>query len=416
VRLTANQSQNSGVPLFKLNVAVCGRFHFHNYVRYLDQAGLLNRFYYSHKRSTDAANLEIRSDRAINLWAKEYLVHLHGKLTKGRLLAELSPFYTDLWQLGALRRWDRCDILHLMQHGTGLSLIRRAKSEGATVIAEPVNQHPLVMNAILNEETERLGLKRTAQLYRAQERQIEESLASDFLLAPSRIVRDSFVDRGYRARRTAVLPYGVDLNRFHPGVEQDKLDKTFRVICVGAISPRKGQVYLLETWKKLNLPSAELLLIGSISHEMTSIVHRYDGLFRHIPFVPNHELFEYYSRSSVFVLPSLEDGCSVACAEAMACGLPVITTSNNGASDIIDHGKDGFVVAARSPEAIAEHIEAIYRDRELRHAMSMAALAKARNELGWDRYAKRLCDFYRSVLEHKRQAPSPGEDRTAKAS
>jgi glycosyltransferase involved in cell wall biosynthesis len=100
----------------------------------------------------------------------------------------------------------------------------------------------------------------------------------------------------------------------------------------------------------------------------------------------------------------------------MACGLPVITTSNNGASDIIDHGKDGFVVAARSPEAIAEHIEAIYRDRELRHAMSMAALAKARNELGWDRYAKRLCDFYRSVLEHKRQAPSPGEDRTAKAS
>jgi glycosyltransferase involved in cell wall biosynthesis len=399
----------------KVNIAVCGRFHFHNYIRYLEQAGVLNRFYYSHKRSTGAANLGIRANHAVNLWAKEYLVHLHGRLTKGRLLPELSPFYADLWQRGVLRRWHRGDILHLMQHGTGLALIQRAKQDGAKVIAEPVNQHPIGMNATLSEEAERLGLKRISQLHIMQDRQIEESLASDFLLAPSRIVRDSFVDRGYDASRTVVLPYGVDLNRFHPAYGLGKPDKKFTVICVGAISPRKGQVYLLEAWKKLSLPNAELILIGSRSHEMTPILHRYDGLYRHIPFVPNQELFEHHGRSSVFVLPSLEDGCSVACAEAMACGLPVITTSNNGAADSVTHLKDGFIVPIRSPDAIAEHIEALYRDRELLQAMSEAALTKERKELGWDKYANRLSDLYRSVLQFGQKPRLSEEAQIARA-
>ena len=145
-------------------------------------------------------------------------------------------------------------------------------------------------------------------------------------------------------------------------------------------------------------------------------MHRYNGLFRHLPFVPNDELRHEYARSSVFVLPSLQDGCSLVLAEAMACGTPVITTVNNGAADMIAHGKDGFVVPIRSPEAIVEHVEMLYRDRELRQAMSEAALAKARNELGWDKYASRLGDFYRSVLEGGLAPGISGETQTAKAS
>jgi glycosyltransferase involved in cell wall biosynthesis len=400
----------------KVNVAVCGKFHFHNYIRYVDQAGFLNRFYYSHKRSTDAANLGVQPNCAVNLWPKEYLLRLHEILTKGHLIPEFYPYYADLWQMGALRRWDRCDLLHLMLHGTGLALIRRAKQEGATVVTEPVNQHPSGMNAILDEEAERLGLKRIRQPFRIQDRQIEESIASDFLLAPSRIVRDSFIDRGYDVSRAAVLPYGVDLNHFHPIAEQAESDKTFRVICVAQISARKGQIYLLEAWKKLGLRNAELLLVGSIAAAMRNVLRRYNGLFRHVPFVPNHEMKHEYARSSVFVLPTLEDGCSLVCTEAMACGLPVITTVNNGAADIVTHGKDGFVVPIRSPDAIAEHIEMLYRDEPLCQEMSDAALATARNELGWDRYAGRLCDFYRSVLKQSGTPKVSTEAQAAKAS
>lgn len=407
----ANSVESDPARQPKVNIAVCGRFHYHNYVRYLDQAGLLNRFYYSHKLSTDAANLEIQCDRAINLWPKEYLIRLHGRLTRGRLMLEFAPLYAGLWQMGVLRRWDLCDILHLMLHGTGPSLVRRAKDEGAKVVVEPVNQHPHGVNEILDEEAERLGLKARHALSRIQERQIEEATLSDFLLAPSRIVRDSFVKRRYEKNRTAVLPYAVDLSRFHPIADAAESDHTFRAICVAQITPRKGQVYLLEAWKKLDLPNAELLLIGSLSHEMGPALRRYDDIFRHIPFVPNQQLLQYYGRSSVFVLPSLEDGFAVVTAEAMACGLPVITTVNNGAADIVTHGKDGFVVPIRSPEAIAEHLELLYRNIELRNEMARAALTKAQTELGWDMYAGRLCELYRSIFagEALPQLPTKNE-------
>ena len=120
---------------------------------------------------------------------------------------------------------------------------------------------------------------------------------------------------------------------------------------------RKGHVYLLEAWKRLALPNSELLLIGAVSHELEAILERYRGLFQHMSGVPNARLRDYYARASVFVLPSLEDGCAIVCAEAMACGVPVITTSSNGSSEVIDHGKDGFVVPAWSSEAIAECLD-----------------------------------------------------------
>jgi glycosyltransferase involved in cell wall biosynthesis len=98
------------------------------------------------------------------------------------------------------------------------------------------------------------------------------------------------------------------------------------------------------------------------------------------------------------VLPTLEDGFAVATGEALACGLPVITTVSNGASDVITHGHNGFVVEARSPEAIASCLELLYRDRELRASMSKAAAATARTTLSWETYARKLCMFYAEIL------------------
>jgi glycosyltransferase involved in cell wall biosynthesis len=397
----------------KVNLAVCGKFHYHNYVRYLEQANLLGRFYYSHRFSTNAAALKISQEHAVNLWVKQYTLEAHDRITRGWLVHELAPWYGDLWQRGVLRLWAKSDILHLLLHGAGRSLIRRAKCEGTCVIVEAVNQHPEGMMAILSEEHERLGVKPITRLPTIHGRLLEEVAASDFLLAPSRIVRDSFVKRGYD-HCTATLAYGVDLHRFRPLSAEggSPRDNPFRVICVAQISPRKGHLYLLEAWKKLRLPNSELLLIGGVSLEMAPILRRYMGI-RHISKVPNSELREYYARSAVFVLPSLEDGCAVVCAEAMACGLPVITTVNNGASDIITNQKDGFIVPIRSPDAIAEHLELLYRNDELRQEMSAAALAKARTELSWERYAVQLCKFYYSVVEGKAHLGSSDETDTA---
>jgi glycosyltransferase involved in cell wall biosynthesis len=278
-----------------------------------------------------------------------------------------------------------------------------------------VTCHPSLFAAILQQECEILGLENYPHSYMAWEKQLEELKLCEYLLAPSRFVRDSFTEKGFEVSRVTVLPYGVDLQRFQPAEDMKKGGKAFRVICVGGISVHKGHIYLLEAWKKLGLRNAELLLVGPIAARMRNILNRYGGLFRHVPFVPNDEIRREYTRSSVFVLPSLEDGFGLVCAEAMACGVPAIVTVNAGAADIVTHGEDGFVVPIRSPDAIAEHIETLYRDRTLRQEMSDAALAKARNELGWDRYAGRLCDFYRSVLKHSGRPGLSEEAQVAKA-
>jgi glycosyltransferase involved in cell wall biosynthesis len=382
----------------KLNIAVCGKFHYHNYVRYVDQAGLLNRFYYSHRLSTNAASLGIVRDRAVNIWFKEYLICLHAELTRGWLIAQLAPLYSGLWQVAALRQWSRCELLHVMLHGTALKLVRRARRDGATILVEPVNQHPEALKAILCEEAERWGVRASQALSRIEQQRIEEAALADFLLAPSQIVRDSFVKRGFEPTKTAVIPYGVDLSRFKPSPDGVESGQPFRVICVAQVCLRKGQLYLLEAWKKLRLRNAELLLIGSISYEISRKIRRYDGTFRHLPFVPNHQLRKEYVRSSVFVLPSVEDGFGYVIGEAMACGLPIITTANVGGGEILCEGKDGFVVPIRSAEAIAERLECLYQDADLRKEMSRAALTKARSELSWETYFQRLSKLYHLLL------------------
>jgi glycosyltransferase involved in cell wall biosynthesis len=385
----------------KINLAVCGRFHYHNYVRFLSEQGILNRFYFSHRISTNCKTLGLERAQAINIWPKEYLLGLHNRLLRGRYELQMTPLYANLWQAGVLNKWKRADAFHFMLHGNALRLCRRAKREGSIIIAEAVNSHIEDMHAIVDGERENLGLKRrTEGLSRLHLNQLEELALSDFLIVPSVAVRDSFVKRGYDARKTAVLPFGVDTERFRPlEVDDPSRDNSvFRVLCVAQISPRKGQVHLLRAWKSLALPNSELVLIGALTHEMRDVVEGYRGSFRHIPYVPNDRLREHYGRASVFVLPSLEDGCSYVCAEALACGVPVITTSSNGACEIIEHGKDGFIIPPLSSEAIEEHLSLLYEDTRLRGQMSMAALEKARSKLGWQNYAHRMSHVYQGVL------------------
>jgi glycosyltransferase involved in cell wall biosynthesis len=333
----------------------------------------------------------------LNIWLKEYLIQAHGKVTKGRLIAKLAPVYANIWQRGVLKNWRRCDILHFLLHGTASKIVTKAREEGSTIIGEAVNQHPEAVEELLSEEADRLGMKRVLAPSKVQTSQLEELEKCDYLLCPSQLVKASFVVRGFDEKKIAVIPYGVNLGRFWTGgvPESNDAHDPFRVICVAQITPRKGHVYLLEAWKRLRLVNAELLLIGALSADMKKTLHRYEGQFRHIPHVSNDQLRNYYSRSAVFVLPSIEDGFAVVCGEAMGCGLPVITTSNNGAAEIVSDGIDGFVVPIRSVEGLGERIQQLYNNAELRSQMASNARSKSLADLGWDKYAEKLVSFYR---------------------
>ncbi|MDD4933204.1 MAG: glycosyltransferase family 4 protein [Methylacidiphilaceae bacterium] len=379
---------------FSVNLAVVGRFHYHNYARLLWEQGALRRIYYSHR--FDRRILPAGADSEVNLWRKEYLLRLHAKLLGDRA-PWMIPRYIALWEAGVLRRWEHADLWHVLLHGAAPRILDRARREGSRTLGEPVNAHPRDIERLLKEEEERLGLPKRTYFRKEWRNILEEVDRSDYLLASSRWVRRSFAAHGYPEERILTCPYGVDLARFRPTPAAER-DDIFRVLCVGQICPRKGQVDLLEAWKRLQLPQAELLLLGVIDQGMTPVLRQYAGRFRYLGCCPSEQVASFYAPASVFVLPSIEDGFSVVCGEAMASGLPVITTENNGAADLIEPGINGYVVPIRSPEKIAEALETLYRKPDLRRAMGENALRKARECLGWDRYVRLLMARYAEVL------------------
>lgn len=382
----------------RVNLAVSGRFHYHNVAPYLYKRGVLNCFYYAHRISTDGKSLGIPAERLVNVWIKEYLLQGHSRLSWLPGLDVMGPAYRQIWESVSLANWMAGDLLHIMLHGGGVNMISRAHSDGAVVIGEPVNAHPNFQNEVLNFEYERLKIRKRLKLSIAQNRMINEFGICDRLLVASQFVKRTFVEEGSDETKIDVLPFGVNLSRFSIKSDADRYRKKFRVICVAAISIRKGQVDLLEAWKHLALPDSELILIGSLDPEMRGMLKSYSGIFTHIPFVANQELGQYFNESSVFVLPTLEDGSSLVCGEAMASGLPVITTVNNGAAELVDDGVNGYVVPIRSPHVIAEKLSLLHRDREKAATMGKIGAEKMQLLSGWDGYGGKLVEIYLNAL------------------
>ncbi|PYU32672.1 MAG: hypothetical protein DMG28_10860 [Acidobacteria bacterium] len=227
------------------------------------------------------------------------------------------------------------------------------------------------------------------------ERCSQEALLADCVLSPSEYVRHSLIANGVEPARIAALPFGVDPERFQPGPE--RTEKTFRVLFVGQLSQRKGIKYLLEAFRNLRLPSAELVLVGNVAGSGKGLL-RYRDMFQHIPNVPRAEVHHWFERADVFVYPSLHEGSALAIYEALACGLPIITTPNSGS--MVQDGIQGYIVPIRDVERLKEKILLLYENRELRQEMSRRARLRA-EEFTWAAYRQRLGSILLNLLAAK---------------
>jgi alpha-maltose-1-phosphate synthase len=217
-----------------------------------------------------------------------------------------------------------------------------------------------------------------------------EALEADHVLAPSAYVRDTLLRLGVAAERIALLPYGVDIARFRPSARP--VEAPFRVLFVGLISQKKGVKYLLEAARRAGLAPGSLILAGGVVGAGSGLAP-YRNLFRHVPHVPYGDVHRLYQDADVFVFPSLHEGSAFANLEAMASGIPVITTPNAGS--MVRDGVDGFIVPIRDAGAIAEKLDLLRRDPERRRAMGAAARARA-EEFSWARHRRELARLVRS--------------------
>lgn len=298
----------------------------------------------------------------------------------------------NLLDMLATRYIEDCNVFHFV-NSVGLRCARKAKGQGATVVCDVRQEHPAFQKKLLSEEALRLGLRATYRESANEFRMIEEYEIADLMLVPSQHAKRTFVSEGISEDKIRVVPYGVDLNHFRPGPNRSSL---FRVLFVGQVTARKGIQYLLQAFSRLRIPNSELLLVGPIDPAFRTVLDRYAGVFRHVPPVPKVVLKEYYQSSSVFALPSLADAYPLVVLEAMACGLPVIITSNTGSAEAITDGKEGFVLPIRDSAAIAEKIQLLYENNTLRGLMSIAAEKVAR-KCNWEAYRTSIISLYKRL-------------------
>jgi glycosyltransferase involved in cell wall biosynthesis len=225
------------------------------------------------------------------------------------------------------------------------------------------------------------------------ERKEQELQLADHIFAASSVTKNSLLKVGIKPEKISVIPYGAPIEYFQP---QAKIDKIFRALYVGRVAAHKGVHYLLQAWKELQLPEAELMLVG-VNDFPGGWLDQYAEVVRYIPSVPHASLNEYYSAASVLVFPSLVEGFGMVLLEAMACGIPVIATSNVGGSDIITDGVEGFIIPVRDVEALKEKLE--WCDR---HPLELAQMGRAARrkaeQLTWNLYRQRLASRVQEIL------------------
>src|ERR1700730_18052450 len=220
---------------------------------------------------------------------------------------------------------------------------------------------------------------------------IEEYELADLLLVLSEMAADTFRVQGFPEEKLFYLPRGVDVDRFKPGRRPEK----FRAIFSGALIERKGIHHLLEVWHRLNLPDAELWLVGSVHEEAKPYLKKFwrDNI-RALGFVRDPE--NYLSQSSVHVFPSQWEGSAKVTYEAAACGLPQITTREAG--DVVRDGIEGVIVRPGDVDAIAAALEHFQRHPEIVERMGNAARRRVVENFTWDHFRTRLLDAYEVAM------------------
>lgn len=366
-----------------VGISALTRFHMFDLAGELEARGLLGNLYTGYPRRYLSESLSARAvSRSLPL----------AGIAAARKLGAFPSVQADVGRAAtcafdsAVARALRPHDVFIGLSGQSIRSFRRAKELGARVVCERGSSHILFQDRILREEHELQGIPYRPIDPRVVEQELQEYDFCDQINVPSSFVGDTFDISGVPRKKVFRNPYGVSLTAFRA---QPKLDGTFRILFVGSISLRKGVPYLIEAVKRLNTSFVEVCLIGAAEKNMLPILNKLPAQFRCMGAVPQARLRDYYSQGSVLVLPSIEEGLATVQAQAMACGIPVIATTNTGAADLFEDGSEGFIVPIRSPEAIADRLQRLMDDPVLLRQMSENALRRVQSIGGWREYGER---------------------------
>jgi len=221
----------------------------------------------------------------------------------------------------------------------------------------------------------------------------EELQLADCIVVPSEHIRQTLLDF-LPGKQIQVIPYGAPEvkarreNFSQPG-------QPLKILFVGSLQQRKGIGYLLRALELLDIPF-EFTLVGSKVAD-NAFVDAACRKYRWFRTRTHEQVLELMSTSDVLVHAALTEGFGLVVTEALASGLPVILTKNAGSSELVEDGRQGFIVPICSAEAIADKLRTLWENRELLPAMSVQAQNTAQAH-SWAHYRSEQAAFVKSLL------------------
>jgi glycosyltransferase involved in cell wall biosynthesis len=352
--------------------------------RGLYRRGMLQRLLCGSFRPT-----EIPRERIQALGLTSRILRKAATFDRSHWLWYFQSVFFDAW---ASRHLEPAD-LFLVWNNYGLRSMQRTKEMGMKTVVVRASSHPLYAAALLREEHARWGM-----VYRIPQASLRRSVAeiemADYVLIPSDFVRSSFLELGFPEDRLLQVPFGVDTERFRPPEGERENDRPFRVLFVGQIGIRKGVPYLLEAWRQLGWENAELWLVGQVDRRFRPLLERWAELpgLKIVGYAPDPVTL--YQQADVFAFPSVEEGSALVTYEALACGLPVVTTPHAGS--VVRDGEEGFVVPIRDVDRLAACLERLRADRQMRWRIGRAARTRA-EAFTWERSGELLAGEYEHI-------------------
>ncbi len=186
-----------------------------------------------------------------------------------------------------------------------------------------------------------------------------------------------------------MIPNCVDVNYFFPPPPSfNRLDTRPTLVHVSNFAPKKRTLDIVEAFAKVDVPAGiRLIMVGDGPDlEATKDRARSLGVAHRVEFVgAQKDVRPYLWQADLFVLASDEDGGPLALLEAMACGLPWVSTAC-GVSARLPLGECGVVVPSRSPDHLASAITKLSCDPQRRHAMGLRGRQRAQSDFGMKDY------------------------------
>jgi glycosyltransferase involved in cell wall biosynthesis len=181
---------------------------------------------------------------------------------------------------------------------------------------------------------------------------------------------------------------GVDVRTFRatPGALQERLRRIragepLRVLNVGTSCLRKGALDYVTLLRRMDRARMQFRFVGPTAHDAAHLLRSVRHLAEFLGKRPQQALPAEYAWGDLFLLPTPEDGYGMVIPQALAGGVPVLTSPHTGAADLIEDGRNGWVLPVRRPDLLLERLRWCHRHRD---ALAEMVAQAYQTGTGWD--------------------------------